>query len=79
MTAAQVIETSVANDSLSKDYSHPDNHAKQETITKSLYANKLCTSIIPAEVFNEYFVTYFVTYFVNWYSQSRLPFFKPYT
>ena len=29
MTTAQVVETSVTNNSLSKDYPHPDNHAKQ--------------------------------------------------
>ena len=29
MTTAQVIETSVTNNSLSKDYLHPDDHAKQ--------------------------------------------------
>ena len=29
MTTAQVVETSVTNNSLSKDYLHPDDHAKQ--------------------------------------------------
>ena len=29
MTTAQVVETSVANNSLSQDYHHPDDHAKQ--------------------------------------------------
>ena len=29
MTTAEVVEMSVTNNSLSKDYSHPDNHAKQ--------------------------------------------------
>ena len=29
MTTAQVVETSVTNNSLSKDYPHPDDHAKQ--------------------------------------------------
>ena len=29
MTTAQVVEASVTNDSLSKDYLHPDNHANQ--------------------------------------------------
>ena len=33
MTTAQVVETSVTNNSLSKDYPHPDNHAKQTTDT----------------------------------------------
>ena len=28
MTTAQVVETSVTNNSLSKDYLHPDNHDK---------------------------------------------------
>ena len=28
MTAAQAVETSVTNNSLSKGYSHPDHHAK---------------------------------------------------
>ena len=29
MTTVQVVETSVTNNSLSKDYPHPDDHAKQ--------------------------------------------------
>ena len=29
MTTAQVVETSVTNSSLSKDYSHPDDHTRQ--------------------------------------------------
>ena len=33
MTTAQVVKTSVANSSLSKDYLHPDDHAKQITDT----------------------------------------------
>ena len=33
MTTAQVVETSVTNNSLSKDYPHPDDHAKQITDT----------------------------------------------
>ena len=33
MTTAQVVETSVTNISLSKDYPHPDDHAKQITDT----------------------------------------------
>ena len=31
MTTAQVVEMSVTNNSLSKDYLHPDDHAKQIT------------------------------------------------
>ena len=31
MTTAQVVETSVTNNSLSKDYPHLDDHAKQDT------------------------------------------------
>ena len=31
MTTAQVVETSVTNNSLSKDYPHPDDHAKEIT------------------------------------------------
>ena len=31
MTTAQVIETSVTNNSLSEDYSHPDDHTRQTT------------------------------------------------
>ena len=31
MTTAQVIETSVTNNSLSEDYPHPGDHAKQIT------------------------------------------------
>ena len=33
MTTAQVIETSVTSNSLSKDYPHPNDHAKQITDT----------------------------------------------
>ena len=33
MTTAQVVETSVTNNSLSKDYPHPDDHDKQITVT----------------------------------------------
>ena len=33
MTTAQVVDTSVTNNSLSKDYLHPDDHAKQITDT----------------------------------------------
>ena len=33
MTAAKVVKTSVTNNSLSKDYPHPDDHAKQITDT----------------------------------------------
>ena len=33
MTTAQVVKTSVTNNSLSKDYPHPDDHAKQITDT----------------------------------------------
>ena len=31
MTTAQVVEMSVTNNSLPKDYLHPDDHAKQIT------------------------------------------------
>ena len=33
MTTAQVVETSVTNNSLSEDYSHPDDHTRQTTET----------------------------------------------
>ena len=33
MTTSEVVETSVTNNSLSKDYLHPDNHGKQITDT----------------------------------------------
>ena len=33
MTTAQVVEMSVTNNSLSKDYPHPDNHTRQTTDT----------------------------------------------
>ena len=33
MITAQITETSVTNNSLSKDYPHPDDHAKQITDT----------------------------------------------
>ena len=44
MTTAQVVETSVANSNLSKDYLHLDDHAKQITDTpawvQTIYHNK---------------------------------------
>ena len=33
MTTAQVVETSVTNNSLSEDHPHPDDHARQTTDT----------------------------------------------
>ena len=33
MTAAQVVKASVTNNSLSNDYSHPDDHTRQTTDT----------------------------------------------
>ena len=36
MTTAQVVETSVTNNSLSQDYPHLDDHAKQITDTPVL-------------------------------------------
>ena len=33
MTTVQVVETSVTNNSLSKNYSHPDDHTRQTTDT----------------------------------------------
>ena len=36
MTTAQVVKTSVINNSLSKDYPHPDDHAKQITDTTGI-------------------------------------------
>ena len=36
MTTAQVVETSVTKNSLSKDYPHPDDHAKQIIIPPTL-------------------------------------------
>ena len=34
MTTAQTVEASVTNNSFSKDYSHPDDHARQTTDTQ---------------------------------------------
>ena len=36
MSTAQAVETSVTNNSLSKDYPHPDDHAKQITDTPGI-------------------------------------------
>ena len=36
MTTAQVVETPVTNNSLSEDYSHPDDHTKQTTDSPEL-------------------------------------------
>ena len=35
LTTAQVVETSVTNNSLSKDYPHPDDHTKLIPFTKT--------------------------------------------
>ena len=37
MTTAQVVETSVTNNSLSEDYSHPDDHTRQTTDTPGFH------------------------------------------
>ena len=45
MTTTQVVETSVTNNSLSKDYPHPDDHTKQIRLVKrelALNTNKFC-------------------------------------
>ena len=39
MTTAQVVETSVTNNSLSKDYLHPDDHDKPITGTVYVSSN----------------------------------------
>ena len=39
ITTAQVVETSVTNNSLSKDYPHPDDHARQTIVSNSIYGN----------------------------------------
>ena len=46
MTTAQLVKTSVTNNSLSKDYLHPDDHAKQITVCLSV-----CLSICSAFCF----------------------------
>ena len=45
MTTTQVVETSVTNNSLSKDYLHPDDHAQQ--ITKKVISASKDTPPIP--------------------------------
>ena len=37
MTTAHVVETSVTNDSLSKDYLHPDDPANQVVDSRTVY------------------------------------------
>ena len=39
MTTAQVVKTSVTNNSLSKDYPHPDDHTKQIIEENVIYYN----------------------------------------
>ena len=46
MTTAQVVETPVTNNSLSKDYPHPNDHAKHITKTKQATKEKQCLHIL---------------------------------
>ena len=56
MTAAQVVKTSVTNNSLSKDYLHPDDHAKQITDTPG-FKPFTCTCILCKERKTEWVTT----------------------
>ena len=51
MTTAHVVKTSVTNNSLSKDYPHPEDHAKQIRKKSSLHtdSNYVCfvSSVMP--------------------------------
>ena len=51
MTTAQVVEMSVTNNSLSKDYLHLDNHAKQITDTPGFKPFTMYMSITEKEIF----------------------------
>ena len=51
MTTAQVVETSVTNNSLSKDYLHPDDHAKQITDTPGFEPFAMALSVVMQDVF----------------------------
>ena len=46
MTTSQVVETSVTNNSLSKDYLHPDDHTKQITDTPGFKPFTMFSSLL---------------------------------
>ena len=46
MTTTQVVETSVTNNSLSKDYLHPDDHTKQITDTPGFKPFTMFSSLL---------------------------------
>ena len=52
MTTAQVVEMSVTNNSLSKDYPHPDDHAKQITDTPGFKPFTMFVSLVEVMVVN---------------------------
>ena len=45
MTSAQVVETSVTNNSSFQNYPHPDDHKMQTTIYMSLSANNIVAKL----------------------------------
>ena len=52
MTAAQVVKTSVTNNSLFKDHPHPDDHAKQITfICELTLGNNTCQMLLVSNSF----------------------------
>ena len=56
---AQVVETSVTNNSLSKDYPHPDSHAKQITDTpvfKPFTMHVTTVVVVPLRNYMGYFL-----------------------
>ena len=52
MTTAQAVEMSVTNNSLSKDYPHPDDHAEQITDTPGFKPFTMIVSLVEVMVVN---------------------------
>ena len=80
MTTAQVVETSVTNNSLSKDYLHPDDHTRQTTVEHLCYfpqAHELIWRGFLPEMhltsINSNFTGIAKTLFVFWYSRVLIP------
>ena len=49
MTSAQVVETSVTNNSSFQNYPHPDNHTIPTTVNKATSRFSLCWGIHPLQ------------------------------
>ena len=78
MTTAQVVKTSVTNNSLSKDYPHPDDHAKQIRAYGQLPVSPFCV-ILAVTYCRMLYVQVFFGHHCSQYNsiaESKIIFFK---